>query len=462
MIFRSAIPHTLAAAVLFAGGFAFSAPRLSQNAETVADGELRAKVLAQATGVPAPSLKSQGYVVRRGADERRVKFYRPVDVWRRRAFAGEWKDRRGNVMRLARVKSLVPAFDREDWYLEEIEKRLDELERAFSEPTEAQLAEWRAAWGDDGVGTFFTARNGRRYFVSFAFAERVPPKDAERLLKDFTRSVSDTVLKGAPTSMKWWETTNARWSFLTDMDKAKGGKFVADTMRLADAMRRAYQYYVPAEKPVPVCRVRVFRTLAGYREYRASTGARDDSSCGLWDPSREELLVSAENRESALETMRHEAFHQYLHYATGRGDHASWFNEGHATFFENVKYNPAKNDVQVVDTGGRADWTARNPAAVAGLLPRVVRASRDEFYAGGNAHYVAAWALVYFLEKGAYASNEFEPYRRVVPDYLAAMARGVSAEEATRTAFAPVANRDLAADFLLFWNKLRKRALNAR
>ena len=155
-------------------------------------------------------------------------------------------------------------------------------------------------------------------------------------------------------------------------------------------------------------------------------------------PSREELLVAAEDREQALKTMRHEAFHQYLFYATGNGNHATWFNEGHACFFENVQYNPAKNTVRVLDSGSRAEWTARDPEKVARMIGRVLEMDRGEFYSGSlpeiNSRYVAGWAIAYFLEKGAYASDEFAPYRGICAKYLELAGGGADAAEATREA----------------------------
>ena len=462
----------LVGAAVFAAGFAVrAAPMLKTQAEPVADGELKAKVLAGSHGVPAATPESRRYVVTRGEEKRDFQLFFVRDLWRLRAFAGEWRDKRGNVMRLARVKSLIPsdvpaAFSSmPDGQGEKdaIEKALDAAEREFTgEPLELEV--WKKCWGGFGSGKIFEVK-GRRYYVEFEFAEAVKPGDEEKLLKNFERSVSGvtSASAGAISSMKWWETENDKYRFLTDLDKAKGGKFVKDAMRLVDAMRKSYEFYVPASKEVGVCTVRVFKTLDGYRQYVAANDAGMEHSCGLWVPSREELLIAAGDPKDAQHTMRHEAFHQYLYYATGNGHHAMWFNEGHATFFENVKYNPAKNTVKVVDEGNRATWVAKNPALYADAMASVIRMGREEFYSGEvNLHYCTAWALTYFLEKGAYTSEEFAPYRGICAAYLAATAAGDSAADATAKAWAPVADRNLAADFLKFWNEKRKAAQNAR
>ena len=128
-----------------------------------------------------------------------------------------------------------------------------------------------------------------------------------------------------------------------------------------------------------------------------------------------------------------------------------------------MRYNPANNTVKVVDEGNRAMWVSRNPAAYARNMKRILKMTQAQFYSGdANLNYCTAWALTYFLEKGAYASKEFEPYRKVLPKYLELTGSGVGGLEATEEAFKEVEGRDLEADFMNFWKRYRKSALNAR
>ena len=469
-VMKTSVVFRLASAlaiVLLAGGSAIAAPQLKTQAESIANGELKAKVLAGSVGVPAPSPQSRRYTMTRNGESKKVKFYVPADLWRRRAFVGEWKDKKGNVMRLARVKSLVPSFEREDWYEDEIEKGLDELESSFKGDDD-DLEKWKSAWGGRGVGRFVTvARTEARYWVEFEFAENVKDADAQKLFKAFERSISmSSVGGGNISSMKWWESENDMYKFMTDLDRSKGGKFIKDSMRIMDSMRKAYEKYVPPQKSIGKCTVRVFRSMAGYQEYLSGNGTGMEWSCGLWDPSREELLIVAEDREQAHKTMRHEAFHQYLFYATERGNHATWFNEGHACFFENVRYNPAKNTVLINDEGTRPQWVAKHATEVAYAITKVIGLSYEQFYSGSrddiSLNYATSWAIAYFLEKGAYVSEEFAPYRKICEKYLELTKSGMDSIEASRSAWKLVEGRDVAADFLKFWTKMRKRALTAR
>jgi hypothetical protein len=384
-----------------------------------------------------------------------VRPYAPADLWRKGAYAGAWKDRKGNVMRLARVKSLVPSFGREHVPEEEVVKGLDELEKAFK-GDEAELAEWRKAWGDGGVGRFFVAKNGIRYYVEFEFKETVKDADAQKMLKAFEKSVSTVVSGGGGiSSMKWWESENDLYKFMTDLDKAKGGKFVKDTMRLMDAMRKAYETYVPPQKKVGKCTVRVFRSIDGYRGYLSDNNTGMEWSCGLWDPSREELLVAADDREQALNTMRHEAFHQYLHYATGNGHHATWFNEGHAELFENSHFD--RNGAIVFDRDVQAaSYVQEFAAELAQNIPAILEMDYEDFYDGDQeeiaAKYRLAWSIAYFLEVGA-PKLRYKPYEKLRADYVAALIQTRSMFGATSAVFDDQTRERFIAAWLEFWKR---------
>lgn len=438
-------------------------PQLKSQAEVVAPGEIKARVLAGAEFVPAPSAEARLYMVTSGGETKTVKWYLPRDIWWQRASVGEWKDHRGNRMRIARVLSAVPKFGREDWFREEIEKRLDEMEKEFK-GSEAELADWRREWAGRGAGGFATLPDGRRYYVELDLAEKVRNAEADRLLKAIIRSVASVAAKTpGVASAKWWEESTPQYRFITDLDKGRGAKFIKDSMKQLKAVRAGYELYVPPQKPLGQCTVRLFKSIESYRAYRLSTGVNDQLSDGLWDPTRDELLVVAKDPKQAGATMRHEGFHQYLHYALDYREHAMWFNEGHASMFENVGYDPRKDVVSVQENVNLAKWVDRDPIVIANLLAPVLLMSHDEFYTGDvNLKYCAAWALVYFLERGSYTSDEFAPYREICGNYLAARNTGASPREATLRACAVLNQRNLAEDFIKFWTKYRKAALKVR
>lgn len=449
---------------LFAAFSATALPRLKMSPEVIVDGALKGKVLDNSRGIPSATPQGATYRVTRGTESKEIKIFEPVDIWRQRAEIGTWEDREGNVMKLARAVSLVPEMDRFECTREALEKKLAEMEREFT-ASDDDLAEWKESWGVKGSGKFIKTTDGVTYWIEFRFKEQVKSSDAEKLLRAFERSFAANTrgTYGVKKTSKWWEMKDGKYRFLTDLPSGRGSRFIKDALTYMGALRKGFEFYIPPSRDISTCTVRIFSKIGEYREYRSSTGTEDSWSCGLWDPSRDELLIVAEDQKRAMATMRHESFHQYLHYATGRGDHAMWFNEGHATFFENVRYNSAKKTVAVLDTGNRSEWVARDPARYARQIKAVLKMPRERFYSGEvNDHYVTAWAIIYFLERGAYTSDEFKDYRGICATYLKAMDEGLSADEATDRAWAAVESRDVAADFLKFWGDKRKASLYAR
>ncbi|MBR0196628.1 MAG: DUF1570 domain-containing protein [Kiritimatiellae bacterium] len=443
----------------------FCAPILSSQAELVGGGEIKAKILSGARGIPSTTIQAHTYERRVGDKTDEIKFYKIEDVWRERALVGTWKDKKSNRLTIARVLSLmptgiesIPGIPGDIADKDEILKALDKAQEDFPKD-EANLERWKKEWNPSAKaqGRFALLKSGKAYYVEIEFAEKVTKQEAEKLLKSAVNSISEAK-RGAQqnTSMKWWESENKDYLFMTNLDRSKGKKFIDVAMTQMEAMRRAYESIVKPQGEISKCKVRVFKSLAEYREYRTSSGENDEMSCGVWDPSREELLICADDPSAAQQTMRHEAFHQYLFYATRRGDHAMWFNEGHACLFENVDFNNAKKTVKIALRGNRYEWVAKNPERVAAEMQHLVYYTREQYYSGDiNLHYITGWALCAFLQFAPDVNPDFGDYRNVVPVYLKAMRTGMSADEATKRAFATVSSRNLQEDFLLFWRKYK-------
>lgn len=333
-------------------------------------------------------------------------------------------------------------------------------------------------------------------FAGYVFAEKTPRDEIALLQKELLRSISplrkagnrsveeQNLLAGEDSaksvkggkfrqderriqmkraiagSKRWWFAESDGYIFVSDMDRSDGRSFMSTVLRMMEAMRKAYARYVPGSGKLETGVVRIFKNDEDYRAYLGDSGSEfADKSSGLWSPGRKELLVmSRGDRKTTLSTMRHEAFHQYLHFADPYR-HSLWFNEGHACLFENVKFNRADDSIRVVDEGGRAMAVERNPEKYAALIPSVVKMNRSEFYSGDMGdHYVAAWALCYFLRKAAPCREEFKAYRAVIPRYYKELAAGASPEAASATAWSLVEKRDFTSDFIYFWTKCRNAA----
>lgn len=468
-------------------------PQLKGTPEPAGVLGLKVKTTTGSQMVQALTPKAQRWSFRRGDEKWSETHYDVREIWLGHERGAEWKDRRGNRLVVAKPTSFCPAIDKGHAKKEDIAAAMDESADAFKDPTDETLARWAGEFagkelkadalspddvsslaavrmvelgGDSRCAAFFKVAGGAWYYAEFDLAQAAKPKERDGLMRQFLKGVSADKAKsagGVVMEGRWMTVDVPGYRFKTDLSRSQGQAFIKNAGRLMEAMQAAYRRYVPPQKELGVSTVRVFSTREGYNDYiKGATGGSGDDSIGLWSPSHEELLIldmGNSARNETLKTMRHEAFHQYLFYATGRGNHATWFNEGHACFFENVSYDAKKNYVHIWDDpkDRRPAAVARDPERYARLAKDVLPLSHEEFYEGTlkevNDKYAAAWAVVYFLEKGAPSFKEFSDYAGVLPAYLAAMRDGKSANEATRIAWDGVAHRDFVGDFVKFWNK---------
>ena len=469
-------------------------PQLKGSPETAGDMGLKVKVPTGSQMVQALTPKSQRFGFQQGDKKWTEKHYAVRDIWLGHERGAEWKDRKGNRLVLAKPTAFCPALENDHAKKEDIVAAMYGSVEDFKDPTDETLARWAGEFSGKDLGTgalssdevsplasvrlvdlgsdsrcaaFFKVASGSWYYVQFDLAQAAKPKEREYLLRQFLKGVTVDKTKSAGGGVvmegRWMTVEVPGYCFKTDLSRSQGQAFVKNAGRLMKAMQAAYRRYVPPQKDMGVSTVRVFATREGYNEYmKGATGEAGDRSIGLWSPSHEELLIldmGNSARNETLKTMRHEAFHQYLFYATGCGNHATWFNEGHACFFENVSYDAKKDYVRIWDDpkDRRPAAVARDPERYARLVKEILYLSHEEFYEGTlhevNDRYAAAWAVVYFLEKGAPSFKEFSDYVGVLPAYLTAMKEGKSSQEATRIAWEGVSQRNFVDDFIKFWNK---------
>lgn len=469
-------------------------PQLKGSAEAAGSMGLTVRTPTGSQMVQALTPKAQQWRFRRGNENWTETHYDVREIWLGHERGAEWKDRRGNRLVLAKPTAFCPALDMEHAKKEDIVAAMDESAEAFKEPTDETLARWAGEFSGKDLGSsalvqdevsplasvrlvdlgsdsrcaaLFKVASGSWYYVQFDLAQAAKPKERETLLRQFLKSVGVDKTKPAGGGIvmegRWMTVDVPGYRFKTDLSRSQGLAFIKNAGRLMEAMQAAYRRYVPPQKDLGVSTVRVFATREGYNEYmKGATGESGDRSIGLWSPSHEELLIldmGNSARNETLKTMLHEAFHQYLFYATGNGHHATWFNEGHACFFENISYDAKKNYVRIWDDpkDRRPAAVARDPERYARLAKEILYLSHEEFYEGTlqevNDRYAAAWAVVYFLEKGAPSFKEFSDYAGVLPAYLAATKDGKSGQDATRIAWEGVSQRNFVDDFVKFWNK---------
>ena len=254
----------------------------------------------------------------------------------------------------------------------------------------------------------------------------------------------------------WWFADTPEYTFLTDVRSATGQRLIRELQSALPALRKAYAKLVPPSGGnADINVVRIFEDPAAYKKY---VGEDIEWSIGCWMPSRRELVILSQgkDRDETMEIIRHEGFHQYLYYASGGTRNAMWFNEGHACFFEASEVS-AKGGVEIPECG-RGDHLMRELDTMAANIPFVIKADRKAFYSGNrSANYTTAWALIYFLRKGA-PSQRLTAYENILPTYLKSLAETKDCDAATEAAFEGINMKKLQKDFIDCWKNSRSTA----
>jgi hypothetical protein len=271
---------------------------------------------------------------------------------------------------------------------------------------------------------------------------------------------SRTAARKSIANMKdWWFAETPEYIFLSDIRSATGKALVKELQATMPVLRGAFARLIPPfETATDVSVVRIYEEREAYKQY---VGKGFEWSAGLWSPMRRELVILSQgkDREQTLNIIKHEGFHQYLFYACNMIENASWFNEGHACFFEAAEVD-SKGRVELPENN-RAEFLLRNLDAVARQLPKVLHVGHEAFYKGTdeqrNLNYTTAWSLIYFLRKGVPMENK-AAYASVLDTYLKTLASTKDADAATTAAFEGVNMTRFQSDFTDFWKKGRSAA----
>ena len=480
-------------------------------------------VLYGATPEPLPPVQVHAYTFTRGAEVSKLDLYDPRELWRATQWKGQWRDKSGNRLAVARATHALPAIaspvregrvSREAFDAAAAQSALDPADpaalakwaadftgRALGEPEKIRAAfthvgealYFPAPGAVDTLVWLFRAKGAQRADWCAAVvtvADGTPvAKVREAFEKDFLGNVrpargaaqapaqpaairpaansatipphpSRDAAKRSITGLKnWWFAETPGHIILSDLQGAEGRRLVKDLESELPVLLREFRRLVPPlTDDMDVGVVRIYANEKDYKEYV------DDSakwSAGLWSPARRELLIQGNHkREAILGIIRHEGFHQYLFHAADRVPNAVWFNEGHACFFETAKITRGK--VEIPEDKSRARILETQPGAVSANIPVLLSLSHDAFYsaASRDLNYATAWALVYYLRKGA-PSQKNTAYAGVLPAYLKKLAETKDAAAATRDAFEDVDMARLQRDFLAFWGNPRARATAA-
>ncbi len=244
---------------------------------------------------------------------------------------------------------------------------------------------------------------------------------------------------------EWHVTEAPEFSVLDALPSSAG--FIASLTNDLTRMRTRYAETVPS--PIDGSNVLcVARIYANRADYLAAAGDEMAWSAAYWNPLRRELVAYLPDggAEELLRTIRHEAFHQYLSYASSMVSASPWLNEGYAQYFEDED---------------SMDWKlgAMDPERIERLaeaIPAVLGCDYEQFYAGDSAarllNYRLAWSIAVFLEKGA-PKVRFAPFADLKRDYMDALLKTRDMRQATAAAFASKERMEL---FIREWKKFWK------
>lgn len=268
----------------------------------------------------------------------------------------------------------------------------------------------------------------------------------------------------------WWYVETKNYVIMSNME-SRDRDFIRRLQSDIELLRPVFERVLPPEGPVKdVSVIRVFATAAEYEQY-VPPGIR--WSAGVWAASREELVLRAPGRgeganeiELTLGNVYHEAFHQYVYYASGGRQLPPWFNEGHAAMFQSAVIRGRRIEI------GEYQEMAQlfeSLASVDSLDFRgLLSLSLEQFYQVQDPtgeqrrrNYARAWGLIYYLRKCAPLGRD-NPYARILPAYWEANLAGKGESVAMEQAFARVNLEKLEKDATEFWRSSSRRSLAAR
>ena len=442
---------------------------------------------------PLEMPRASAYLVRENGILRLEDRYDRLDLWISRAVDGCWRDGQGREFMLATLDIAPPALavdsalTREEYSAAAVPvdpKRKDSVFAAldrlspvipteeFSRPRQlsrgykdiryyqgtnenaivcAYLPEKAACWSyaswtlADGDDFAEMLKLFEREFLDRREWKAERPSPAGHGERELLRSDARHSVAAYP---NWRVTDSDEFTVLDNLNVDR--HFIAALTNDLKVMRAKYAAAIPS--PIDGSNVlavaRIFSSRAEYLKALEVNSHQDmEWSAAYWSPSRRELVayLPKDGVSSLLKTVRHEAFHQYLSYATSMIPSSPWLNEGYAQYFENV------------DGGAFAfpDGIAVEDAAR--LLPALLTMDYAEFYAGTQEErelkYRLAESIAYFIEHGAHKVR-FDPFRDLKRDYIRSLLETKDMRKATLSAFG---NADRIGLFAAEWKKYWER-----
>lgn len=228
-------------------------------------------------------------------------------------------------------------------------------------------------------------------------------------------------------------------------DLPRSSKFVEKLKEELPRMRELYKKTWPTKLDTSntLCVARIFDDKA---KYLTAVGEDKEWTAAFWSPERRELVayLPEDGEGELMKTIRHEAFHQYLSYATAMIPTSPWMNEGYAQYFEEPD---ARQDLGITASFEE----------VAKYIPALLQMNYEQFYEGTNLErrfkYRLAWSIAVFIEEGLDEIRN-KPFKDFKSDYMKYLLLTKDPAEATARAFKNKEMLDrFLAEYVKFWTK---------
>ena len=313
------------------------------------------------------------------------------------------------------------------------------------------LATWKLAEADNYPTQMAAFEDGflRKEFPAFqtsqTFQTFQTSSERELLRRDAHHSIA---------AYSNWHFTGAEEFAVLDDLQSRG--FVETLTNDFPVMRRKYAAAIPSplDGSNVLSVVRIYATRDEYLDALEADGMTNMAwSAAYWSPQRRELVahLSANGEQELLRTIRHEAFHQYLSYATSMISSSPWFNEGYAQYFE---------DEGLESLGGLEGLGVKSDEdidKIAAAIPGVLMMDYEQFYGGSDFErhfkYRLAWSVVRFIERGA-DEVRLKPFEGLKKRYVETLIETRDMRQATSAAFK---DADLLKKFIAEWKKFWKK-----
>ena len=219
---------------------------------------------------------------------------------------------------------------------------------------------------------------------------------------------------------------------MTDMSPEK-------TALYGSRLEAAYKFYAETFKDVfaedpkrPKPRVAIFNTREAYLTYGELTlSGRQEWTLGYFHPLYKELLLFEDvDPEATLQTLYHEAFHQFRSLMIARVPF--WYNEGIAEYMGSIRVEGGKLLEKAMPLRSRLPYIQQAIDVGADVaFEKIMNETPREFYSGNSPlKYAQAWSMIHFFYE--YDGGKYRP---LIEKYFALLRQGKTPGECYDTVF---------------------------